>query len=967
MPRRTCPLGHQWEVAAEEEATGRNLECPACVQQRAAAARPTPAQATGPLGITVALDPKTEQGTSQPTPAGFPSLPGYEMQSELGRGGMGVVYQARQISLNRLVAVKMMHGGAGAGVQERARFRVEVEAVAHLQHPHIVQIYEVGEQAGTPFCCLEFVDGGTLSQKLASGPMSPTEAARLLEIVARAVHHAHQRGIIHRDLKPSNVLLMADGTPKITDFGLAKRLGGQGVTLSGHTILGTPSYMAPEQADSRKRKTGPATDVYALGATLYELLTGRPPFQAETPLETVIKLLSEELVPPSRYHRDLPRDLETICLKCLRKEPEVRYASAEALADDLRRYLNGESIQARPPTTWERMRRLLKRQRETIAITVGALALMILLGARFWPSTRTTAPTPKEDTKEIKVEPPNEILVDLPADLAVVPPDALGFISFSVEDLFKREGMLNLKKELEKVFPQIDDEFNKRSKEMEKETGVTPLSVSRVTIVLQDPPDADQPQPPADAGHKPFLTFSFTDATLDLFLVTTRTAYDRAKFREIFSKPPEEKTYGGKTYLIGPDKQKKQTCLGFLSDNQFFQVEGEAQLKRYVDGQNGARKRSPLDFALLQAKSTPLVMAVHVSAKMRQELVRNLEPALRPLAETDTMVMAVDIKLRTALGESIKAEFHLLFADEVKAREGQIALQVMIQEAQIKLAEMRALMQKSAMDEKTDKTLAPMTPIVIKLVTELEVALQTADIKLDGTHLSVQLRVRIDIAELIKTQQEASKAMLLPILRTRMTALGTDLRNYEQAHGHLPPAAILSPEGKKLLSWRVALLPYIGEKKLYDQFRLDEPWNSPHNRELLDKIPAMYQPPSFPGVGVAAPPKDHTYFQVLVGPGTAFEGKEGLRLAQDFPDGVSNTLLVVEAAKPVPWTSPEDVTYDPKGPPPTLGADPQRGFGVSFADGMGATIERTITPRDLHALSTRNGAETIDWKNIPKK
>ncbi len=286
------------------------------------------------------------------------SVGGYEILDELGRGGMGVVYKARQKALNRIVALKMVRSHSYAAPKE-VRFRAEAEAVARLQHPNIVAIYDFGEHDGLPFFSMEYVGGGTLAQKLGGGPVAPDEAARTVETLARAVHAAHQHGIIHRDIKPANVLLTSDGVPKVSDFGLAKHVeGGESLTNSGD-IVGTPNYMAPEQAEGRARDVGPEVDVHGLGGVLYALLTGQPPFRGATLLDTLEQVRSQEPVPPSRLQPVVPRDLETICLKCLRKDPRARYASAEALADDLRRFLSGARVEARPPGLFERARRLL--------------------------------------------------------------------------------------------------------------------------------------------------------------------------------------------------------------------------------------------------------------------------------------------------------------------------------------------------------------------------------------------------------------------------------------------------------------------------------------------------------------------------------------------------------------------------------------------------------------------------------
>ncbi len=319
----------------------------------------------------------TDAAAPAPAASCWPVVRGYEILGKLGRGGMGMVYQAWQRDANRVVALKMVLAGADAGPDALARFRIEIEAVARLHHPYIVPIYEVGEQDGRPYFSMEFAEDGTLAQKLVGIPLPFRRAAQVVEMLARAIHYAHERGVLHRDLTPANVLLMADGTPKITDFGLAKILiGGANQTQSG-AILGTPSYMPPEQAAGKTKEIGPAGDVYGLGAILYELLTGRPPFRAETPLETLRQVLSEEPVPPSRLQSHLPRDLVTICLKCLQKEPHQRYGSARELAEDLQRFLSDKPVGARrtglPEQAWRWCRR-----KPAVATLAAAVALLVL-------------------------------------------------------------------------------------------------------------------------------------------------------------------------------------------------------------------------------------------------------------------------------------------------------------------------------------------------------------------------------------------------------------------------------------------------------------------------------------------------------------------------------------------------------------------------------------------------------------
>ena len=360
----SCPL--RSEVPRGRDSLCRSPAADPCAQ------RP-PAQRTRNTGA-IATDPAPD-----PTRE-YPEVPGYEVLGILGRGGMGVVYRARQTKANRLVALKMIRAVEDASPTDRLRFQIETEAVARLQHPNIVQLYEAGEVRGQPFFSLEFCDGGNLSEQLKKQRPSPGEAAALIETLARAMHYAHLRGVVHRDLKPGNVLLAGpERVPKITDFGLAKRIDAEArdVSQSG-AIMGTAAYMAPEQAAGKVRDTGPAADVYALGALLYQCLTGRPPFDG--PQHLVLgRVLNEEPMPPSRPSAQVPRDLETICLKCLHKQPEGRYASAEELADDLRRFQTDEPIHARPAGRWERARKWAKRRPALAALVVVAVLALVSL------------------------------------------------------------------------------------------------------------------------------------------------------------------------------------------------------------------------------------------------------------------------------------------------------------------------------------------------------------------------------------------------------------------------------------------------------------------------------------------------------------------------------------------------------------------------------------------------------------
>jgi WD40 repeat protein/serine/threonine protein kinase len=414
VTRFTCTRGHEWE-SLEATASDTELACPVC--SRLFDTPPSPC----PRNPAAADDPWVTSATaSSSATLEVPSLvPGYEMLGEIGRGGMGVVYRARQIKLDRVVALKMILAGGHSGAEVRARFETEAHAAARLQHPGIVQIYEFGEADGLPFLSLEYIDGGSLQHALGGKPLPPRQAAVLAEKMARAVHFAHERGVVHRDLKPANVLLPAaacgfaltgsdaanakpqtDVVPKITDFGLAKLLDSDSRQTHSGAVLGTPCYMAPEQALGHGAQVGPWTDIYALGAVLYEMLTGRPPFLRVTMMETLGQVVAHDPIPPRRLQALVPRDLETICLKCLHKEPKKRYSTAKELAEDLERFLGDRPIHARPTSVAEKVLRWMHRQ----PLNASLLGLVVLMGLAgilvAWLNARGPQPPSQQEAEQ---------------------------------------------------------------------------------------------------------------------------------------------------------------------------------------------------------------------------------------------------------------------------------------------------------------------------------------------------------------------------------------------------------------------------------------------------------------------------------------------------------------------------------------------------------------------------------------
>ncbi|MBM4072431.1 MAG: hypothetical protein FJ271_26405 [Planctomycetes bacterium] len=368
---RSNPAARQVDPARRVECHHADAACPS----------PLPADPVDPEATLQLRGGRATRG-AQVGEASLPRLAGFEILEELGRGGMGVVYKAWQLSLQRTVALKMV--GAFAGSQDLDRFRAEARGIARLHHPHLVSIYEIGEYRNLPYYAMEYMGGGTLARRLNGQPIDPRVAAELMQSLAGAIDYAHRNGIVHRDLKPANILLsadadLADAVAKITDFGIAKHLDQADSQTRTGDILGTPHYMAPEQAMGQSGQAGPTADVYSLGAILYELLTGRAPFHAYEGADVLFRLIHDEPERPSRLVRGLPRDLQTICLMCLEKTPARRYASAAALADDLRRFLSDEPIQARPASRWDRACRWVRRRPAWAAI-IGMTAALAFVG-----------------------------------------------------------------------------------------------------------------------------------------------------------------------------------------------------------------------------------------------------------------------------------------------------------------------------------------------------------------------------------------------------------------------------------------------------------------------------------------------------------------------------------------------------------------------------------------------------------
>jgi hypothetical protein len=888
-----------------------------------------------------------------PFPEQRPTVPGYEILEELGRGGMGVVYKARQLSLNRFVALKMILAGPYAAADQVARFRVEAEAVAQLQHPGIVQIHEIGNHAGHSYLALEYVSGGTLTGKCRGQPLPPAEAARLIAALARAVQYAHQRGILHRDLKPGNILLGEDGQPKITDFGLAKRLdAASGTTPSGPqtqsgAILGTPAYMAPEQAGGKRGATGPAVDIYALGAILYELLTGRPPFQADSTVDLIFQVVSQEPIPPRRLNPKLPRDLETVCLKCLQKDPTRRYASAALLADDLDRFLKGEPTLARPPNRSERVRRWAWRRRWwLVGGTAAAFVLLLLIGsvalnlaAVYFLAApgQNSGPEPVVEAAGPPAKMPEE-RVALPDDLALIPRDAPLFLSVRVADLWKQDEFQALNKFLlqEKIADLAvlcDDAVPVPLRHWERATYVNlqmPLNQSYVVIVG--------------------LTHPFPRKALETELERRGLKAQQIEGKSIFGAGPQGQNFihvhNDRVVVWSNREQSLRDWLGRVPTTDAGGLLGYA-LQRAA--------REPHHFVVGAAPAREVREALIQSwqgAYQGVELPRGLKPPdVSPLGEVKTVVLTADIRSGNPGGASagLNVDLRLGYGDR-NLGGGLNVLQQLRDffSAVMKLHATGAL-------EGIPPSLAQALSFMLNNTGGQGAGMEVGPYQAED-HLSLEMNALPGwlpaAAAALKEEGDRLRSL------NNLKQLGLAMHNYNETNRQLPPAALTDKAGKPLLSWRVAVLPFLNQEELFRQFKLDEPWDSENNKKLLRKMPMQFEPPLKPKGWQPGT----TFYQVFTGKDTPFPPGKTMNVPSDIKDGTSNTLLVVEAGEAVPWTKPQDLPYDADRPLPMLGGIFHDGFQAVMADGRNVRfLPKKIKPATLRALITPAGGEVIDW------
>jgi hypothetical protein len=859
---------------------------------------------------------------------------------------MGVVYKARQLRPPRLVALKVVLHGEYAGGDALARFRTEANAAARLQHPNVVAVHEAGTHEDRPFLVLEFVDGGTLADRLTKGPIAIETTARLLRRLAGAVQFAHEHGVLHRDLKPANVLLAATaeageiGIPKIADFGLAKPLTADSSLAAGaHTqtgaILGTPSYMAPEQAGGKSAAIGTPADVWALGAILYECLTGQPPFRAGSMVDTLMQVVADDPAPPRRLRPDCPHDLETICLKCLQKDPGLRYASAGALADDLGRFMSGEPIAARPAGRLDRLRRALKQRKEMVYLSAGALAvaLVSLLLLEYSRRAKNSSPAPGAAA----VAPP--AAAALPEDLRLLPAGGSMFFSVRLGDLWAREDVRSLAGGWIRLMMlaggqgRKSGEFEEKLTEVRQKTGLGVEDVERVTYAM----------------------FRGGDPGSFALLVALSKSVELPRLQDLIREEmgdkkvylPQRRVNGKTVFLMGGGG------LGFprfgfsaLTDR-LYVLALEPTLGWLAERSDQESRPGPLSPSLtLAALRHAVVLGFNTKTGLTPWGQAPL-PVATLLEKVEAITAVVDLP-EPGPGQPLTGLSLELIGDCATEDQARQLLELV-----------RAAMPDLVAQIEAE---APSSPAArfLPLLTE---PLRAAEYSQEGPRARMRVRWKWKPEDMVQLQRLYFHKARRAQAEMNLRLLGTALSEYVQANnGRLPPAAAYGSDGRPLLSWRVQILPQLGQQELFKQFRLDEPWDGPNNKKLLEKMPEVYD--MIPADLDAKPVPGRTVFRALVGPGAAFEGRQGVPLS-DFSDGVAQTAVVVTAGPQVEWTRPDELPFDPSRPPARPTGVFSDGFFALFADRSVRFLPASLDEKGWRALITRKAGDKPPAGLIP--
>lgn len=885
-------------------------------------------------GASFRIDPAATAAWSPP--AGQRKLGKFELLDAVGFGAFGTVYKARDPELDRIVAIKVPRSGNLATSDDLSRFVREARSVASLRHPAIVPVYEVGQVDSLPYLVSEFVQGMTLADLMTARRPTPAKAATLLAEIAAALQYAHDQGVVHRDVKPSNILLDDNERPHLMDFGLAKRAAGDiTMTLEGQ-VLGTPAYMSPEQAGGEAHTVDGRGDVYSVGVILYQLLTGELPFKGNT-RALLHQVQHDDAPPPRQLRKEVPRDLETICVKAMARAPERRYATAGALAEDLRRFVAGEPILARPPGLAERSLRWLKRHRGAVAGALGAVALSALVGTAVHlsrserpigdpgPPAVPTAPEPRAAQDVTPAAP----LPALPVDLALAAQSSEGFLTLRVADLLAQEGVKRFEKELG-----LYEEANipDRQTEIEKLLGVKPAAIERITII------------PMQAGMD------------SVSLVTTRTPYKQDDLRAWLGPGARAETLGGKScWLAAPPRH---SAVHFLTERVFVLTDDKATLGAFLE----AFLAAPSEDMTPGMRHRILVLAdqryqAHVALNLQSPPIKAALMApgqsfagafgapspeesakLRVFAKVELAALSFNLRSGTLAGDKLQLRVRLGLLESARGKLGKDNVRAAIAVVQKPLRGILESFAKAPAALETTDMGANLFKAMVQFYDQFALALDDVEVTVEETTVDVRLGdLALDLATLARMLGEQARQRAVKH-GANLLQIGMALDAYVNEHQRLPPAALTAPDGKPLLSWRVALLPYAGQGDLHKKFKLDEPWDSPRNKPLLATMPPLF----------GGPHLNQTAYRAVTGPGTALAGTAGMPLSA-LAAGPDKTVMVVAAAEAVLWTQPQEIALAPDSSMPDLEGP------LLFADGSVRRLKPGTDADALRALLSHKG------------
>ncbi len=1004
----------------------------------------------------------------------------YVLLRQIAAGAMGVVYEARQKSLDRIVALKFIHRGQLADQQDRRRFLKEAEHAAQLSHPHIVPVYEVGQFEDWPFFAMGFIDGGSLQQRMLADPISPRQAAEIMATIADAVAYAHERGIVHRDLKPANVMMNEAGQPVVTDFGLAKRVDSTASVTETGQIMGTPAYMAPEQASGETHAIGPHSDQYSLGVVLYELLTGRRPFDGPVHL-ILAKVVALEPPTVRELAPQAPRDLEAICLKAMQKRPANRYGSVREMASDLQRYLRDEAILARRYGVRERLARFVRKRAGVLMALAALLAASATTGLAVWllqPPEPKPVPQPEVITAE-KVFDRQMVAVSSSRNL-----QAIGLAIHNYHDVYGRfppAAITDANDKLLLSWRVAILRYLGHNALYEKfhldEPWDSPHNLTLLEFIPENYAIRDIPAYSPHATY--YRALVGNGATFDparpravsladlkdgsrgtLLAVEASEAVPWTKPEEIDCNVPFAAQLGGPF---------EEGFHGLMADGsvRFFKSairENETALKALVGRDEGeVANLAPYEGLSSPDKyQKPGPEFEKFVEKSKQDAAKNREIAQRNSLYIESMNNLKQLQIAM---ESYEATYHHLPPTAIVDSSGQPLLSWRV--ALLPFLKEQALHRKFHLDEPWDsphnfellqlmpdcfkvkgpqpdaatttyyqvlvgdQTPFPAEPGKSRRLRDVSVADGTSktlliveagitvpwtkpqdlivpnqgafpklgglfpigfqavmcngstrqfgtDIYADQPRLramsgyqdgipfqfapyaqsfgTVEQQVKTD-TRMDGAMEAAKGAAHRARSRNNLKQLALALHNYQNLHRTFPPPAVCDDTGLPLLSWRVNILPFIEEGSLYRSFRLNEPWDSEHNRELLQYMPEVFASP-------LGPPRDTTFYQVPVGPGTVFDPhrRRGTQVVgtslRDIRDGAKNTILLVEAGEAVPWTKPAEVDISIV-PFPKLGGIFPEGFHAVTCDGnvtfvVGKKLHEETNLRALFGIADDN-------------